>query len=80
MLFRSLFADFSGDGPDIAILREGEACAPFVVHGPELDAVRDWISDAERRIVRRTRHAGSHVNSAAKRRNRLIPEAKRGEG
>jgi hypothetical protein len=75
-----LFADFSGDGPDIAILREGEACAPFVVHGPELDAVRDWISDAERRIVRRTRHAGSHVNSAAKRRNRLIREAKRGEG
>ena len=39
-----LFADFSGDGPDIAILREGEACAPFVVHGPELDAVRDAIS------------------------------------
>ena len=75
-----LFADFSGDGPDIAILREGEACAPFVVHGPELEAVRDAIIAAERRIVRRTRHAGSHVNSAAKHRNRFILEPKRHVG
>ena len=70
-----LFADFSGDGPDIAILREGRACAPFVVHGPELDAVRDTITVAERRIVGRTRHAGSHVNSTAPHRNRSILEA-----
>jgi hypothetical protein len=44
-----LFADFSGDAPDIAILREGEACAPFVVHGPELESVRQAIAAAERR-------------------------------
>ena len=35
-----LFADFSGDRPDIAMLREAEACAPFVVHGPELERAR----------------------------------------
>ena len=69
-----LFADFSGDGPDIAILREGEACAPFVVHGPELEAVREAITAAERRIVRRPERAGSRANNAAIRGNQSILE------
>jgi parallel beta-helix repeat protein len=72
-----LFADFSGDGPDIAILREGEACAPFVVHGRELDAVRDAITAAERRIVRRPQRAGSRAKNAATRRSQSILEPKR---
>jgi parallel beta-helix repeat protein len=69
-----LFADFSGDGPDIAILREGEACAPFVVHGPELDAVREAITVAERRIVPRPQRAGSRAKNAATRRHQSILE------
>jgi hypothetical protein len=43
-----LFADFSGDRPDIAVLREAKACAPFVVHGPEFDRVREVITAAAR--------------------------------
>jgi hypothetical protein len=69
-----LFADFSGDGPDIAILREGEACAPFVVHGPELDRVRDAITAAERRIVRRPQCAGSRAKNAATHSNQSLLE------
>jgi collagen type I alpha len=69
-----LFADFSGDGPDIAILREGKACAPFVVHGPELDRVREAITAAERVIVGRPQRAAARAKNPATRRNQSILE------
>ncbi len=69
-----LFADFSGDGPDIAILREGKACAPFVVHGPELDRVRERSPRRSVAIVNRSQRAASRAKNAAKRRNQSILE------
>jgi hypothetical protein len=70
-----LFADFSGGGPDIAMLREGEACAPFVVHGPELDQVREAIAATERAIVNQQQRNASRTKTATKRRNQSILEA-----
>ena len=35
-----LFADFGSHAQDVASIREANACAPFVVHGAELDVVR----------------------------------------
>jgi hypothetical protein len=35
-----LFPDFSTPGANLAAIWETEGCAPLVVHGPELEAVR----------------------------------------
>jgi hypothetical protein len=48
-----LFPDFSGEVGDVSMIREAKACAPFVVHGPELDTVRQAIAVSERRVRRR---------------------------
>jgi hypothetical protein len=47
-----LFADFEGHAQDVASIREANACAPFVVHGGELDEVRRRLACEPRAVLR----------------------------
>ena len=39
-----LFADFAASRLDVAAMWEAKACAPLIVNGPELAAVRRWVN------------------------------------
>jgi collagen type I alpha len=46
-----LFPDFSARPADVAALWEMKGCAPLVLRGPQLDAVRSWIEELSQSVM-----------------------------